>query len=257
MVTYLQDRSWSDVARCGRDNRKELNEAISVIARLVMRGGQAGYLSGPGFIPVFEEFIRGWQNSVTGFFGMSYVTGDYQQIRTKDLSLTFHMVRYVPHLVRYWPELINTLFEIKTLRYPQGWLEPSGPTDHNNYDVAEIFYRGWPHMDATQRMLAADAIEEMLDWCLTNSVSPKGEIIKPDQGDPIPDSYYFAAAFLDTIGFFDPSKKFWTRRTLPDSTAIRAGMINQLKKFNYYYLVSDDALARLGGRLQPWTNAVL
>jgi hypothetical protein len=52
MVTYLQDRFWSDVARCGRDNRKELNETISVIARLVMRGGQAGYLSGPGFIPV-------------------------------------------------------------------------------------------------------------------------------------------------------------------------------------------------------------
>jgi hypothetical protein len=116
----------------------------------------------------------------------------------------------VPHLVRYWPELINTLLEIKTLRYPQGWLEPSGPTDHNNYDVAEIFYRGWPYMDATQRTLAADAVEEMLDWCLKNSVSPKGEILKPDHGDPIPDSYYFAAAFLDTIGFFDPSKKFWT-----------------------------------------------
>jgi hypothetical protein len=230
MVTYLQDHSWSDVARCGRDNRKELNEAISVIARLVMRGGQAGYLSGPGFIPVFEEFIRGWQDSATGFFGMNYLTGDYQQIRTKDLSLTFHMVRYVPQLVRYWPELINTLLEIKTLQYPQGWLEPSGPTDHNNYDVAQIFYRGWPYMDAMQRMLAADAVEEMLDWCLKNSVSPKGEIIKPDYVDPIPDSYYFAAAFLDTIGFFDPSKKFWTSRTLPDSTAIRSGMINQLKK---------------------------
>jgi hypothetical protein len=257
MVTYLQDRCWSDVVRCGRDNRKELNEAISVIARLVMRGGQAGYLSGPGFIPVFEEFIRSWQDPVTGFFGMTYLIGDYQQIRTKDLSLTFHMVRYVPHLVRYWPELINTLLEIKPLLYPQGWLEPSGPTDHNNYDVAEIFYRGWPYMDATQRMLAGDAVEEMLDWCLKSSVSPKGEIIKPDQGDPIPDSYYFAAAFLDTIGFFDPNKKFWTRRTLPDSTAIRDGMINQLKNFNYYYLVSDDALARLGARLQPWTNAVL
>jgi hypothetical protein len=28
MVTYLQDLCWSDIARCGRDNRKELNLAI-------------------------------------------------------------------------------------------------------------------------------------------------------------------------------------------------------------------------------------
>jgi hypothetical protein len=59
-VTYLQDLCWSDVTRCGRDNRKELNLAISVIARLVLRGGQAGYLSGPGFQPVFERFVRNW-----------------------------------------------------------------------------------------------------------------------------------------------------------------------------------------------------
>ena len=51
MVTYLQDLCWSDVVRCGRDNRKELNLAVSVIARLVLMGGQAGYLSGPGFVP--------------------------------------------------------------------------------------------------------------------------------------------------------------------------------------------------------------
>ena len=42
METYLQDLGWWDVKRCGRDNRKELNRAISVIARLVERGGQAG-----------------------------------------------------------------------------------------------------------------------------------------------------------------------------------------------------------------------
>jgi hypothetical protein len=76
MVTYLQDRRWSDVARCGRDNRKELNEAISVIARLVMRGGQAGYLSGPGFIPVFEQFIRSWQGYGDGIFWHELYNGE-------------------------------------------------------------------------------------------------------------------------------------------------------------------------------------
>jgi len=257
MVTYLQDRCWSDVVRCGRDNRKELNEAISVIARLVMRGGQAGYLSGPGFVPVFERFVRDWQDSETGFFGMTYLTDDNQEVRTHDLSLTFHMARYVPHLVRWWPQLIDTLLAIKNLRYPQGWLEPSGMTDHNNYDVAELFYRSWPHMEPRQRKIAAAAVEEMLDWCLKNSVDKNGKLMNPDQGDPIPDSYYFAAAFLDTIGFFERRKQFWTAKPMAGATAIKSGMIAQLKKFNPYYTVVDDALARLGGRLHPWTNAVL
>jgi len=259
MVKYLQDLCWSDVVRCGRDNRKELNEAISVIARLVMRGGQAGYLSAAGFIPVFERFVRDWQDPETGFFRMTYLVGDNLKVRTNDLSLTFHMVRYVPHLVRWWPRLIQTLLEMRALRYPQGWLSPSGMTDHNNYDVVELFYRGWPHMEPLQRKAASDATEEMLDWCLKNSVMENGELTSPDQGDPIPDSYYFAAAFLETIGFFDRRRQFWTEKTLPDAraTAIKSGVIAKLKTFNPYYTVVDDALARLGARLHPWTSAVL
>jgi hypothetical protein len=258
MLTYLEDCTWSDVVGCGRDNRKELNESISVIARLVMRGGQAGYLRGPGFISVFEQFVRDWQDPATGFFGMTYVLENNQTVRTKDLSLTFHMVRYVPHLIRCWPQLIETLLAIRNLPYPQGWLDPSGMTDHNNYDVVELFHRGWRHMEPEQRAAAATVIKEMLSWCLTNSVSSDGNIPHPDQGDPIPDSYYFAAAFLDTVGFFDPRKKFWTKETLPDSAAVKAGMTAQLKKFNPYYTVVDDALSRLDARVHhPWTNAVL
>jgi hypothetical protein len=247
LVTYLQDRCWSDVYRCGQDNRKELNEAVSVIARLVMRGGQAGYFSGPGFIPVFERFVRDWQDPETGFFGMTYLTEDSGKIRTNDLSLTFHMVHYVPHLIRWWPRLISTLLDIRRLRYPQGWLELSGMTDHNNYDVVELFYRAWPYMEPFQRITAAQAVDEMLDWCLNHSVSATGEIADPDKGDPIPNSYYFAAAFLDTIGFFDPRKKFWTRKRLPDPTSIRLGMLEQLGKFTS----SNTFVAAARARLQP------
>src|ERR1700751_5809788 len=133
MVTYLQDLCWSDVTRCGRDNRKELNLAISVIARLVLEGGQAGYLSGPGFVPVFERFLQDWQNPETGFFRMTYIIDTQgNQVRTTDLRLTFHMVRYAPHLVRWWQRLIDTLLGMKDQQYPQGWLENSKMTDHNN-----------------------------------------------------------------------------------------------------------------------------
>ena len=48
MVTYLRDLCCSDVKHCGRDNRKELNLAVSVIAQLVYQGGQALVQSRPG-----------------------------------------------------------------------------------------------------------------------------------------------------------------------------------------------------------------
>ena len=260
MVTYLQDLCWSDVTRCGRDNRKELNLAISVIARLVLQGGQIGYLSGPGFVPVLERFIQDWQDPKTGFFGMTYVIDNQgNEVRTTDLSLTFHIMRYAPHLVRWWPLLIDTLLGIKDDQYPQGWLENSKMTDHNNYDVVELFLRCWPHMRPDQRRQASQETAKMLDWCLHNSVRETGEIINPDKGDMIPDSYYFAAAFLDTIGYFDTTKRFWAdKETLPENTEpLRKAMIAQLSRFNPDLTVVDDTLERLGARPRPWSNAIL
>ena len=260
MVSYLQDLCWSDVTRCGVDNRKELNLAISVIARLVLQGGQAGYLSGPGFVPVFERFLQDWQDPETGFFGMTYIIDNQgNQVRTTDLSLTFHMVRYAPHLVRWWQRLIDTLLGMKDQEYPQGWLENSKMTDHNNYDVVELFSRGWPHMRPDQRRQASQEIAKMLEWCLSKSVRDTGELINPDKGDMIPDSYYFAAAFLDTIGYFDKTKRFWADKgTLPaDTEPLRKAMIAQLSRFNSDLTVVDDTLERLGAGPRPWSNAIL
>jgi hypothetical protein len=70
---------------------------------------------------VFERFVRDWQDPTTGFFGVTYITDSQgNEIRTTDLSLTFHMVRYAPHLVRWRQRLINTLLVIKDQQYPQG-----------------------------------------------------------------------------------------------------------------------------------------
>ena len=260
MVTYLQNLCWSDVTRCGLDNRKELNLAISVIARLVLQGGQAGYLSGPGFVPVLERFIQDWQDPKTGFFGMTYIVDNQgNEVRTADLSLTFHMARYAPHLVRWWPLLIDTLLSIKDEQYPQGWLENSKMTDHNNYDVVELFSRCWPHMRPDQRRQASQEIAKMFDWCLKYSVRDTGEIINPDKGDMVPDSYYFAAAFLDTIGYFKETKRFWADKgILPaDTEPLRKAMIAQLNRFNPDLTVVDDTLERLGAGPRPWSNAIL
>ena len=213
-------------------------------------------MSGPGFQPVFERFVRDWQDPKTGFFGVTYLLEGGTEISTNDLSLTFHMARYVPHLVRHWPSLIETLLAMKDQRYPQGWLENGKMTDHNNYDVAELFHRGWPHMEVDRRRIASDAVSEMFEWRLKESVTPEGKVSHPDKGDLAPDSYYFAAAFLDTVGFFDRNKRFWTDKPLPDEKPIKAGMIQELKKFNPNLTVVNDALERLGAGTRPFTNAV-
>ena len=110
-------------------------------------------------------------------------------------------------------KLIATLFDIRSGAYPEGWGQGNDRNDHNNYDVAELFHLGWPKMSAAQRSEASSAIDEMLGWCLKNSVTEDGKLRNPDKGDMACDSYYFAAAFLDTIGYFDRQKRFWTDAT--------------------------------------------
>ena len=89
------------------------------------------------------------------------------------------------------------------------------------------------------------------------SVKADGNLVAPDPSDPNADSFYFAAAFLDTVGFFDVSKRFWTSDPLPDPTAIKTGMTSLLKtKFSPYYTEIDDALTKLGASDHPWTSAV-
>ena len=98
----------------------------------------------------------------------------------------------------------------------------------------------------------------MTNWCLGGSVKDDGSLVSPDKSDPIPDYFYYAASFLDTIGYFNKKKRFWTAGVPPgDPTKIRTGMIAQLKIFNPYYTEVDDALVRLGASEHPWTNAIL
>ena len=104
---------------------------------------------------------------------------------------------------------------MKDKSYPQGRLENGKMTDHNNYDVVELFYRGWSRMRPDQRQRASESVGKMLEWSLAESISPEGQVTKPDKGDMAPDSYYFAVAFLDTIGFFDRRNRFWTDRPFP------------------------------------------
>ena len=65
-------------------------------------------------------------------------------------------------------------------------------------------------MREDQREAARAEIRRMLDWSLAHSIGADGEIAPTAAAEPLGDMYYFAAAFLDTIGYFDKRKRFWT-----------------------------------------------
>ena len=130
--------------------------------------------------------------------------------------------------IAYWPQLIDTLFAIRDGRYPNGWLDEIGLTNHNNYDVAVLLQLGWPHMRPDQGRRAEEELTRLLHWCLSCAIGPEGEIVARAVAESVPESYYFTIAFLDTVGYLNPAKRFWTELDFPEATAVRERLKERL-----------------------------
>jgi hypothetical protein len=239
LLQYLAGLLVSRPAEDGIDRRKELNFATADLVRLILRRRPPGYPWDPRLAAVIRRFVALWQDPRTGFFGADYQLG-MTRYRTADLSLTFHMARYLEGRIGCWPQLIDTLLNMRDGRYPHGWLDEGGMTSHNNYDVAVLLRLGWPQMRADQRALARRELARMLDWCLKTALAADGTIVKRAAAEALPESYYFTIAFLDAVGFFDPAKCFWTARPFPQAAALRRRLAARLRALN-----PDEPMARM------------
>ncbi len=224
---YLDSLLVSRPAEDGIDRRKELNLSTANLVRLILWRRPASYPWDARLEPVIRRFIVEWQDPISGFFGAIYLI-DGRRLRTADLSLTFHMARYLEGRIGHWPQLIDTLIAMRDGRYPDGWLDEIGMTSHNNYDVAVLFQLGWPQMRADQRRRGEQELSRLLDWCLTSAITQDGRITARAIGESLPEGYYFTIAFLDTVGYFDRTKRFWTERAFPQAPAVRARLQNHL-----------------------------
>src|SRR5271167_312284 len=195
---YLESLVVSRLAEDGIDRRKELNFATADLVRLILRRRPPGYPWRAGLDAVIRRFVDRWQDPATGFFGADYEIAG-QRWRTADLSMTFHMGRYLEGRIGHWQRLIDTLISIRDDRYPNGWLDDEGITSHNNYDVAVLFQLGWPQMRGDQRQRAQHEIGRLLSWCLGTAVGTDGAVVARAAGESLPESYYFTVAFLDTV----------------------------------------------------------
>ena len=68
----------------------------------------------------------------------------------------------------------------------------------------------------------------MLDWCLNSAIATGGRVVARAVGESLPESYYFTVAFLDTVGYFDPAKPFWSARDFPEAATFRARLEERL-----------------------------
>ncbi len=236
---YLDSLVVSRLAEDGVDRRKELNFATADLVRLILRRRPPSYPWRPGLDTVIRRFVARWQDPTTGFFGADYEIAG-QRWRTTDLSLTFHMARYLDGQIGHWQRLIETLLKIRDHRYPNGWLDDEGITNHNNYDVAVLFQLGWDQMHDDQRRRAQHQIARLLSWCLETAIGADGAVVARAAGELLPESYYFTVAFLDTVGFFDPAKRFWTDRSFPEAAALKVRLEHQITR-----LPQGDPMARM------------
>lgn len=250
LAAYLDSLVVSHLAADGIDRRKELNLATADLVRLILRGCPRGYPWDPRLATVVRRFVADWQDSTTGFFGADYEIAG-QRWRTADLSLTFHMARYLEGRIGHWPQLIDTLLRMRGDRYPNGWLDDQGMTSHNNYDVAVLFQLGWPHMRPDQHRRARAELDRLLRWCLDTAIAPDGTVVARAVGESLPESYYFTIAFLDTVGCFDPVKRFWTGREFPDAARLQVLLATRVRELHAADPMARMALQRLAPPLEP------
>jgi hypothetical protein len=244
LAAYLRSLLVSRPAEDGIDRRKELNFATAGLVRLILRSRPPGYPWDPRLAEVIRGFVADWQDPNTGFFGADYeIRG--QRYRTADLSLTFHMARYLQGKIRYWPQLVDTLLAMRDARYPNGWLDEGGMTNHNNYDVATLLRFGWPEMRADQRRRASCELDRLLHWCLETAVAADGTVVARAVAESLPESYYFTIAFLDTVGYFDPRERFWTDRAFAGAAGLRAQLAARLAAFDPNEPMTRLAVGRL------------
>lgn len=229
LETYLRGLSVSDVAAEGIDHRRELNYAVSDLMRLILHGQPVGYPWAPGLEgTVRHVLLDALRDPSTAAWGPRY-RHDGAVTFVPDVSLTFHVVKYLGGDVPDWPRLVDTLLAMRDLQYPQGWRHGDGYLAHDLYDVATLFHLGWDRADGEQRSRMAAAQGDMLAWCLAETVRPDGTV-RVDAGDDSTETAtYFAVGLLGELGVFDPAKRFWTRQDIPDGPALGARMAAHIR----------------------------
>ena len=90
-------------------------------------------------------------------------------------------------------------------------------------------------------------LDRLLGWCLATAIAPDGTVVTRAKSESLAEGYYFTITFLDTVGYFDPAKRSWTDRALPEAPALRARLECHVRRLH-----NGDPMARMAReRLSP------
>ncbi len=230
LAQYINSISVSDVSHSGVDHRREMNEALATLIRLIVRGLPSKCRWHPEMRATLLDLLKQLRNPATGWWGERYQREGRIDF-VDDMSITFHIVSYLKGQVTDLDKVANTLLELKDQEYPNGWLEDGKYLTHHNMDVVVLFQYAWPHMSEVQRRAASIEIEKMLQWCLKDSVLPDGSFRASTGGeDSLEEDEYFGVAFLARAGYFDASRRFWTDQPFPEAENLRRRMIDFIQR---------------------------
>jgi len=228
LTDYLISVSVSDIGKTGVDHEREFNESLSYLIRMILRGQPSDYAYHPKLKEtIMDLLLHRFRNPVTGYWGERYVH-DGQVLFVDDLSITFHVVRYLDGNVPDMDKVVATTLAVADMEFPVGCLINGQYCNHLNMDMADLFRLGWPHASDAQKKAIAAELHKMLAWCLNESQQSDGSFKFWDGDNSKEEATFYGASFLARIGYFDKTKRFWTDEDFPEADKVRQRILNYI-----------------------------
>jgi len=224
---YLDRLRTSDIVATGRNHRDEFGALQTALSQFAYIPELTKVLSDyPGlefkisddFRTNYTRYLIDLQNPDTGFWGPSYrFQGSSDTVELQDIAFSFHIVHYWKESGIRIPrprQIADTILDygVQNEVHPYGWLTDHKDkfrySNHNNFDTLILLKYSWSGLDAAQRDYATTKLQMLFEWCLKESLSPKGDCFERFRGPVTVDDYYYGVCFLDDIGFWDTDAAF-------------------------------------------------
>jgi hypothetical protein len=235
----------------GKDHRKELNLTVTGLGQLLFLKELAPVV-GPDFprepvATALKKFMdEEWQDKETGYWGSWYEV-DGKEVKTEDLSMTFHIASYRHGDVPMLNQLVRKTLRIRDRPYPFGWHDRGTQNNHHSYDVVRLLRFGWPQMTLQERAKAQAEMFIITARARRLSINSVGEFdLSPYSS--IDEAYYFGVSLFDEIGYFRKSKGFWIDWEPEDGDELRKLILAAIDRLGVKSPMMDGARRKLLAR---------